>query len=147
MKRSASLLRACYWFGAIFDAAMVIPMLVPSVGARVLGIDDFRPGVEYRYAMFIGASLMLGWTALLVWADRRPIERRGVLLLTVFPVVLGLAAASVYAVSAGLTTAGRMIPIWIGQAAIAVSFTYAYLSAWGAEQQQPLSPVQRAAAA
>ena len=34
------------------------------------GIDDFRPGVEYRYAMSIGASLMLGWTALLVWADR-----------------------------------------------------------------------------
>jgi hypothetical protein len=63
-KRPVLLLRACYWFGATFDAAMVIPMLCPSVGARVFRIDGFRPGVEYRYAMFMGASLMLGWTML-----------------------------------------------------------------------------------
>lgn len=129
MKRRILLLRSCYWFGAIFDAAMVIPMLFPSVAARVFGIDNFHPGVEYRYAMFIGASLMLGWTALLVWADRGPIERRAVLLLTVCPVVLGLAAAGIFAVSEGLISPGRMFPTWVVQAALAASFTYAYLRA------------------
>jgi len=128
MQHPVLLLRACYWFGAVFDAAMVVPMLFPSVGARVLGIEDFRPGVEYRHAMFMGASLMLGWTALLLWADRKPVERRAVLALTVCPVVVGLSAAGVFAVSSGLTSSSRMIPLWIGQALIAVSFAYAYFS-------------------
>lgn len=133
MKPNVLLLRGCYWFGAIFDAAVVIPMLFPPVAARVFGIDGLRPTIEYRYAMFIGASLMLGWTALLVWADRRPIERRAVLLLTVCPVVLGLAAAGVYAVREGLIAPGRMLPTWIAQAVLAASFTYAYVSASGTD--------------
>jgi hypothetical protein len=129
MNRHVPLVRACYWFGAIFDGAVIVPMLFPTVAARVFGLDQFHPGVEYRYAMFMGASLMLGWTALLVWASRKPIERRAVLLLTVIPVVVGLAAAGAFAVSTGLIAPGRMVPTWIVQAAIAVSFTYAYISA------------------
>jgi len=78
--------------------------------------------------MMIGVSLMLGWTALLIWADRKPIERRAVLLLTVCPVVIGLVAAGVYAVGAGLITAGNMAPTWILQAVLVATFTYAYVS-------------------
>jgi len=40
--------------------------------------------------MGIGGSLMTGWTFLLLWAVRKPIERRVVILLTAFPVVFGL---------------------------------------------------------
>jgi len=40
--------------------------------------------------MGIGGSLMAGWTLLLLWAVRKPIERRAVILLTAFPVVFGL---------------------------------------------------------
>lgn len=40
--------------------------------------------------MGIGASLMAGWTLLLVWTACDPIERRAVLLFTAFPVLAGL---------------------------------------------------------
>jgi hypothetical protein len=73
-------------------------MLFPKVGGALYGIKNFDPGGEYRYAMGIGASLMLGWTGLLLWADRKPLERRGVLLLTIFPVKVGLDLASLYLV-------------------------------------------------
>ncbi len=33
---------------------------------------------------------MAGWTLLLLWAVRAPIERRAVILLTAFPVVFGM---------------------------------------------------------
>ncbi len=131
MNRRVLWLRACYWFGAIVDGAMVVPMLAPSIAGPLFGIENFSPGVDYRYAMMIGASLMLGWTALLIWADRRPIERKAVLLLTAFPVVLGLAVAGVYAVAVGLITAGRMAPTWMIQAVILTAFTYAYRSRIG----------------
>ena len=53
----------------------------------------------------MGAALMFGWTALLLWADRAPVERRDVLLLTVFPVVVGLAVNEAAAVATGFLSA------------------------------------------
>ena len=91
------------------------------------GIPDFNPGYEYRYAMGLGASLMLGWTFLLIWADRRPVERRGVLLLTVFPVLFGLIISGIYAVMTGLISAGRMVPTWIFQGLITGLYLFSYV--------------------
>lgn len=68
---------------------------------------------------------MLGWTVLLVWADRKPLERRGVLPITVF-VIAGLAWAGAYAVSAGLVPLSNMIPSWGFQLGLVVLFLYSY---------------------
>jgi hypothetical protein len=51
--------------------------------------------------MGIGASLMAGWTVLLGWAACDPIERRGVLLITFFPVLTGLAVFTLIGISNG----------------------------------------------
>ncbi len=128
-RRATLLLRACCWFGAAFDAVMLIPMLWPSAGARVFGIVNFQPGPDYRFAMFIAASLMLGWTVLLLWASRRPLERKGIVLITVVPVIAGLAAAGAFAVASGLIPAARMAPTWIIQTALAATFLHAYVVA------------------
>src|SRR5208283_3709686 len=101
-KRGTLLLRISYWSGAVLDGAMVIPMLLPRVGGALFGIQRINPGSDYRYAMMVGASLMLGWTVLLIWADRRPVERKGVLLITAVPVVAGLMLAGLFAVVAGM---------------------------------------------
>lgn len=82
------------------------------------GIPNFHPGVEYRYAMSLAASLMLGWTVLLLWAERRPVERRGILLITLFPVLLGLIAAGIYAVVAGMVHLDKMLPTFAMQGAL-----------------------------
>ena len=58
-------------------------MLSPPVAKLPWGFDDVSGGA-YRFAMGYAASLMLGWTALLIW-----LERRGVAALTVF-VMCGL---------------------------------------------------------
>jgi hypothetical protein len=127
MNKKILLLRICYWVGAIADAIPAIIMLLPTLGGSLYGIPDFNPGSEYRYAMGLGASLMLGWTFLLVWADRRPVERRGVLLLTVFPVLFGIIITGIYAVATGLISAGRMIPTWIFQGVITGLYLFSYL--------------------
>src|SRR6266849_1238095 len=68
------LLRIAFLAGAITDAAALLPMLIPRLAAWVWGFRDL-PG-SYRFAMGYGASLMFGWTVLLLWAYRRPVERR-----------------------------------------------------------------------
>ena len=82
-------LRTSYRVGAAVDALAAVQMLYGAATGSVMGRVGFPPGADYRYAMGMGASLMLGWTALLLWADRRPLERRGVLPITVL-VVAGL---------------------------------------------------------
>jgi hypothetical protein len=128
MERSTRLLRIAYRIGIVLDAAMIPPMLFPPIGAAMFGIADFRPGPEYRYAMYVGASLMAGWTALLLWADRKPAERRGVILLTLVPVMAGLISASLYAASTGLIAPFRIFPMAVLQISATALFLGAYLA-------------------
>ena len=84
------LIKGPYWIGAAADLLWAIALLFPSVFGALTGQDGFAPDLRTRLVMGIGATLMLGWTALLVWGVQAPIERRFVILLTAFPVVFGL---------------------------------------------------------
>ncbi|OBG57870.1 hypothetical protein [Mycobacterium sp. E3339] len=126
MTESQGKLRLAYLAGAVVDAAMVVPLLVPGLAAAMLGLHGFAPAPDYRYAAALSAALMAGWAALLVWASRAPVDRRGVLLLTVFPVLAGLGAAGAYAIGSGLVRAGYMAPILVVQLGLTVLFLSAY---------------------
>ena len=128
MDRRILWLRISYWVGAILDGLWVIPMLCPRLGAAIYGIKDFIPTGEFRFALAVGAALMLGWTFLLIWADRKPVERRGVLLLTIFPVKVGLDLANIYLFVYDFVTVGDMIPSWILSFLLYVLFIYSYLN-------------------
>jgi predicted CoA-binding protein len=130
-------LRVSYWAGAIADALAAVAMLVPSVGASMYGMEGFEPSAEYRYAMRLGASLMIGWTVLLLWADRKPLERRGVLPITVL-VIAGLASAGAYAVDVGLIARSEMVPTWVVQGLLTVFFLYSYFRSLGVTEEVQL---------
>jgi hypothetical protein len=129
MRTPTRLLVGAYWYGAILDALMIVPLLVPQAAAALLGLQDFEPGSDYRYATAIGAALMAGWAALLVWGVRDPIGRRGVLLLTACPVVVGLIGSGVYAVVSGLVGLAFMVPVFASQLFGLALFVTAYVRA------------------
>lgn len=131
--KTIKLLRISYWTGAIFDALVLLPMLLPRIASTAFGIPGFNPGADYKYAMYIAVSLMLGWIFLLLWADRKPVERRGVLLLTIFPVLVGLVISGILAVNSTLISFANMLPTWIMQVALISLFGFSYLSANHAE--------------
>lgn len=117
------LLRVAFAVGAITDAAALIPMLFPPMAELLWGFH--APSGAYRFAMGYGASLMLGWTLLLVWAYQRPLERRVVAALTVL-VIYGLVATEIAAVLTGAMPAWRMVPTWCLQAMLLALFAGAY---------------------
>jgi hypothetical protein len=121
-------LRISYWIGAIIDGLVAIPMLFPRLTRLGFGFDVI-PNPPFRYAMGMGAALMLGWTVLLLWADQDPLARKGVLLITIFPVILGIAGTIYYGVYAGLTPLGRVIPTWMLQILLISLFSGSYLNA------------------
>lgn len=115
-------------------------MLVPGLFAAMNGVSDFRSGPDFSFAMGMGASLMLGWTALLLWADRRPLERCGVLPITVVPVIAGLAANEVRAVSSGFVPLWTQVPIAVLQAALSIAFLSTFARAQAALRRSRLRP-------
>jgi len=64
-------------------------------------------------------------------------EARGaksILLITLFPVLPGLAGAGAYAVIENVIAVDRMLPTWIVQALVATLFAWSYFSAVKTEQ-------------
>lgn len=98
-------------------------MLIPRLAGWVWGVADLT--ASYRFAMGYGASLIFGWTVLLLWAYRRPIERRFVALLTAL-VIVGLVLAEVAAVLSGTLEARRLVLTWCLQALLLALFVGAY---------------------
>ena len=127
MDTATTMLRISFLVGAITDGLAIIPMVFPRIGSALFGGDSSRLGAEYRYAMGIGASLMAGWTALLVWGAMNPIERRDVLILTLVPVVAGIIAATVIAVRSRLVLLSRVIPLWIHLGFMSILFVVSYV--------------------
>src|SRR5512134_3560910 len=110
MKTAIRLLRVSYWTGVVADAFFTLALLSPTLWGLALGLPRFNPDLQHRIDMDVGASLMLSWTVLLIWADRKPLERKGVLLMTVFPALTCLAVTGVVAVATGANSFHSMLP-------------------------------------
>ena len=103
--KKESYLRICYWWGIIADTLLSIEMFTSAfIGAlspfKGLGMT-IQGGPEYQYAISIAATFMIGWSILLFWADRKPIERKEILLLLV-PVIIGLRISVLWGYNMGV---------------------------------------------
>ena len=115
-------LRASYWAGAIADVLTGVLTLMPG-----------RMGeTEFRFPMGLAASLLFCWAGILIWADRRPVERRGVLVPTI-AVVIGLLATGVYAVASDIFALQKIIPTTVMGIVLIALFSFSYLNASNAE--------------
>jgi len=81
---SNSMLRFMFIFGAVVDGAIAVSWFLIASGLRIPNILNgyIGTGSDYQLAMHIGAMFMAGWTVLLAWGAIKPIERRGLLLIT-----------------------------------------------------------------
>ncbi len=127
-------LRVSYWTGAIVDGIAAIAMLFPKLTHFFLGFESI-PDPAYRFAMGMGTALMLGWTVLLLWADQDPLARKGVLTITVFPVIFGIVGTEIFAVASGFIPLGKMVPTWALQILLISLFSASYLNAVRYEQK------------
>ncbi len=93
-------LRISFWVGAIADALVGLVMIGEAIFAQPSPLTHYAPEIPYRYAIALAGCLMWGWTVLLLWADREPVQRRGVLLIT-SGVILGLVACNGFAMKTG----------------------------------------------
>ncbi len=78
MSKSILLLRLSYWSAAIADFVVAILVWIPE-----------RMGVaEIVYPAGLASVIAFSWTVLLLMADRKPMERRWILIPTILVVTL-----------------------------------------------------------
>ncbi len=97
MERPTRLLRLSYWVAAIADFVVAILVLIPGR----MGVDSFA------YPMGLMSAVAFSWAVLLLVADRKPLERRWILLPTMLVIFL-LGVAGLVAVSMGLFPASHI---------------------------------------
>lgn len=111
-------LRASYRAGAVADVLIGVSTLIPG-----------RMGeTEFRYPMGLAATVMVCWAGLLLWADRKPVERKGVLLPTI-AVIVGLLASGGHAVASGIFPLQRIVPTTVPGIVMIALFGFSYLNA------------------
>jgi len=94
-------LKLFFYYGAILDGIMGFLMIYSLFALPPVIIPYSEATNEFRFAMGWAAIFMIAWTILLFWASFKPVERKGVIPLTLYVVVAGLAAISA---SVGLIT-------------------------------------------
>jgi drug/metabolite transporter (DMT)-like permease len=83
-------LRISYWSAAIGDFFLAILILVPQISGNT----------HYSVTMGMMAGAAFSWGIIMIFADRKPIERRWILLPTIL-VGLLLAITNIHAISIG----------------------------------------------
>lgn len=99
MDKKVKWLRISYWTAAIADFIVAGTVLIPG-----------RMGVEqYVYPMGLMSAVAFSWAVMLVIADRRPVERRWILIPTMLVVAL-LGGVALHAGLTGLLPVVRVLP-------------------------------------
>jgi hypothetical protein len=107
-KLTTFLIKFPYIVGIGADALWAVGLFFPAVYRILVGAPGFSPDFQVSQIMRIGGILMTGWTILLLWALKNPIDRRFIIILTAFPVIFGLLLVSI-----GNLVNGNTYCIWI----------------------------------
>ena len=129
MEAKITRLRTICWIGALADLVFTVAMVTPTLWSWLLGMEGYDPSLIHRLDMGVGASLMFGWTLLLLWAGQDPVARRGVMLLTIFPVLSGLGITSVLAIYTGANSLGNLLWVFVMKVMLVSILGYGYFTA------------------
>ena len=117
-------LKAAFLAGIITDALALVTILYPPMARFMWGFDKFSD--NYFFMMGYSASLMAGWTLVLIWAYKKPLDRRFIAFLTIL-IIIGLIATEIFAVANGSIDINKMIPTWILQIVLLGLFSFSYI--------------------
>ena len=100
---------------------MMFPRLFLATTGSTLTLDT-----GFRFGLLYGAPVMLGWTLLLFWADRKPLERKGVLL-CVIPVIIAYMIVEFIGIRIGAVALATTVPTFVLQVALIALCLFSYL--------------------
>lgn len=117
MDKKIRWLRIAYWTAAVADFVISFLVLIPVR----MGVPD------YVYPMGLMSVVAFSWGVILIMADRKPIERRWILIPTILVVIL-LGIVGLHAGLTGLIEWFRIIPSSIVTIIVLSILIYAFIN-------------------
>ena len=115
------LVRTTYWLGAIIDLLAGLQLLFPE-STRIIGFEGLKAQGNLGLPAVTAAVLMFGFTAILIWAQLKPVRRRGILFITL-AVIITLATVNVVSGLRGLLPWNKLIGPLVIQGTLVMLFT------------------------
>ncbi len=129
MSQKIIFIKILFYVGAAVDVLAILPLLFPEIAQSGFGLESHKVSDDYMYVSRMAASLMLGWAFLLFWGGFKPIERKGLLLITLFPVVFGVFISSILLVKSGYVEVKYLFSLWGYYVLLIPAYIYGYISA------------------
>jgi hypothetical protein len=123
MEKKIMWLKVSYLAGAILDLVVGIAMLFPKLTEFLWQLETPIQGAELIWTKYFGV-VALAWTSLLLWAMQKPIERKGTLVLSIFPILIGMIGIEVYAIVNNLSPSLNLWLFIVAQTALVILFSY-----------------------
>ncbi len=117
MTKSILLLRLSYWIAAIADFIIAILVWIPER----MGVD------EVVYPMGLASVTIFSWTVMLLIADRKPIERKWILIPTILVVTLIMAVRTKFSLDGTVEFNLALLLFAIGLITL-MTYSYYYAS-------------------
>lgn len=127
VKSGKTIIRITLWWGIIADLIETIRMVIPQLFISTTGMHGIINN-SFRFTLLYGAPVMLGWTILLFWADRKPIERKGIFLCLI-PVIIGYFFVEAIGLQSGILDLQNTIPTFILQTILMILSIISYFTA------------------
>ena len=123
------LLRIAYWVGAIMDGLVGLNMVLATIFGNISPFipTPFTGGTSYQFAMGFCASFMIAWTVLLIWADRKPVARKDILIITAVPVVGGFTLVEFFGLYLQTVILIELIPMLVIRSALIILLVGSYI--------------------
>ncbi len=135
MDRKIKFVQFCIWTGIILDGINVFLYLFPNMMLGSLGMSEEMLTPVATYLLFHAGIFMLGWTILLIWTLKKPIQRRFILLLTVL-ITVGMEASAIYLLTVESVTDAKIIPLLILPMLVGSLFAAGYFVAGSIKSNQ-----------
>lgn len=90
IRTKTNIIKIAYIVGIILDALLGFDMFLYTFLGNSIYLQSQNIPISNsstQPVMMLGTALMIGWTILLLWGLQKPIERKGTLIITAFPVV------------------------------------------------------------
>jgi len=120
-------LRLSFLIGGVADALVAVNWFLIASGVAIPNLLSgfVSTGEDYRFAMYIAALFMSGWSAILFWGWFEPVARRGLLPITASLLLVSIVLELVFYRST-LGGAGFVIGIGV-RAAVIAKFLASYV--------------------
>jgi len=95
---SKGYLKEAFILGFILDELIAINWLLIVIGIKLPSIlsGHIGSGFDYQFAMYISTVFMAGWGILMLWASFKPIERRGLMLVTALLILISIISEIIF---------------------------------------------------